>query len=518
MQNKFKWLIPSIADVIFSICFLVLALWIPETLLMDCDTGYHIRIGEYILDKLSVPQYDFLSAAASPIEYIDFEWLSQVIMAFIHKMGGLTGIVIFFSFLISLIFYLEYKIVRRETGHPVAVIAITLLVLASASAVFMARPHIFSMLMFLLWYFILDLYQYRNRNYLYVLPVLMFFWINLHGAFILGFILTGSYMLGNLLKALFSKGSEQSTYRKKTGLFFLIILVAFILSLLNPYGLKGLLHPITALLDNFMVHHISEFASPNFHHVGMIPFAIFLLVMMAVFAFSRKSINAIEFFLMIVFTYFALYSMRNIPFLVIVMAPILARHIDKILSESNGKAGKIFNRYLAQWDSLSRGGIWLILPVIPVVCLALNGNIRYSFDANIKPVAAVEFLKIENIPGNMYNGYEFGDYIIYSAYPRYKVFIDGRADMYGDRFKDYFKIDRLEPGWESLLEKYKVNFIIFNADAILSKFLLTDSRWHLIYSDKLANIFVKNIPRNNDLIQKYKNVTPFVADDYDETF
>jgi hypothetical protein len=494
----------------------MLALIIPGKLLVDCDTGYHVRIGEHIINTLSIPRYDFFAATIIPIEYIDFEWLSQVIMAFVHQIEGLTGIVIFFSFLIALVFYLLFKVVRTQKGNILIAILITLLAMSASSVHWMARPHIFSMLFFLAWYYILDGYQYRDKNYLYLLPVLMFVWINLHGGFILGFILTGAYFAGNLLSALFSAKSERDIPIKKTKTFALIILIALIASLLNPYGLKGLLHPMTSLVDGFMVHHISEFASPNFHNVAMIPFAAFLLTTIAVLGFSRGNFNAVEFFLTAIFTYFALYSLRNIPFLAIVMAPILVRHIDYIISVSDGKPAaflKITDRYIYSWNAYSRGYLWLILPVIPVLGLALNGNIKYDFDENTKPVAAVQFLTIESIQGNMFNDYEFGDYVIYRAYPKYKVFIDGRADMYGERFREYFKIYMIKPEWENILEQHNINFVFFGSDSMLSKFLLNDSRWHLIYADRVANIFVRNVPQNKYLLEKYKNIKPVLAGD-----
>ena len=126
---------------------------------------------------------------------------------------------------------------------------------------------------------------------------------------------------------------------------------------------------------------------------------------------------------------------------------------------------------------------------------------------------AVEFLKKEHLNGNMFNNDEFGDYIIYSAYRQYKVFIDGRLDMYGPaRSKEYSEVILHRPGWEKILKKYDIKWIIFNAESIFSTFLLANSEWRLIYSDKVANIFVKNIPENQYLISKYGSVRPVLAD------
>jgi len=60
--------------------------------------------------------------------------------------------------------------------------------------------------------------------------------------------------------------------------------------------------------------------------------------------------------------------------------------------------------------------------IVGLCTLALNGGIHFNFDENKKPVAAVEFLKSEPLDGKMFNDDEFGDYIIYAAWPQYKVF------------------------------------------------------------------------------------------------
>jgi hypothetical protein len=38
--------------------------------------------------------------------------------------------------------------------------------------------------------------------------------------------------------------------------------------------------------------------------------------------------------------------------------------------------------------------------------------------------------------------------------------------------------------------------------------LMQNQNWHLIYADRLARIFVKDIPEYRQLIDKYSHVTP----------
>ena len=157
--------------------------------------------------------------------------------------------------------------------------------------------------------------------------------------------------------------------------------------------------------------------------------------------------------------------------------------------------------------------MWPVAAVILVIVLATGGKIDFEFDPKSKPVAAVEFLKKENIQGNMFDNDEFGDYIIYAAWPQYRVFFDGRSDMYGvDIMKEYRKVLSIKPGWDEVLKKYNINWIIYNANKPLTSFLMERDDWKLIYADKVANIFVKNIPEYQYLIERYPDVKLVISD------
>jgi hypothetical protein len=112
----------------------------------------------------------------------------------------------------------------------------------------------------------------------------------------------------------------------------------------------------------------------------------------------------------------------------------------------------------------------------------------------------------------MFNNQEFGDYIIFAAWPQYKVFIDSRADMYRSTWlKEYARIANLEFGWQEGLSKLGVTWVIFNAGSKLSARLLERDDWQMIFADRVANIFVKKTPQNEAVIRKYPKVTPVAS-------
>jgi len=262
--------------------------------------------------------------------------------------------------------------------------------------------------------------------------------------------------------------------------------------------------------------HVSEFLSPNFH--TDLRFEYMLLLMIFVFGVSVLRLNAIEIMLVLVFTHMALYSARYIPLYAIILSPILGRQIDTLLHEFRER--RLIKRILAisertaKTDSMAKFNLWTITTVIVLTIMVFTGQLTYEFDKKKLPVDAVQFMQREKIAGNMFNNDEFGDYIIYAAWPQYRVFFDGRSDMYGkEKMKEYFRIMGIEKGWEEVLAKYKITWIIFNTKSPLSSFLIERDDWKLIYSDKVANIFVKNIPENQYLIEKYPDVKPVIVEE-----
>jgi hypothetical protein len=255
---------------------------------------------------------------------------------------------------------------------------------------------------------------------------------------------------------------------------------------------------------------MAEFQSPNFHHLLLLPSKYFLLLMIVLIGILKKNLDVIEILLIIVFANMALFSQRFIPLFCIVAAPIFVRNAQWILNQTKNWFIDVFQRKsndICLKDASASGFLWLGVGILILTLAVATNRVEYQFDASRKPVEAVNFLKRVSLKGNMFNDDEFGDYIIYGAHSHYKVFIDSRVDMYGiDQFKDYLTMIYFKSGWEKIIEKYKINWVILDSDSILSRYLVERKDWRLIYSDKVANIFVRNISENQDILRQYGHV------------
>ena len=513
MTSRPRNLLPSIADVVFLGIFLFLASGGDGRLLGDADTGFHIRAGEFIVENRKIPDADIFSFLTPALPWTLHEWLAEVIMALVHQLAGITGIVILFSFLIALSGYLAFTLLLKQQANLIfSSIAVLLVTLSSASN-WLARPHIFTFVLFIIWYHLLNNFQYRERNHLYVLPLIMVVWVNLHGGFILGLILLGIYLFGNLAQYCLAAPNNRDQWLGKARRIGWITLACALVALLNPYGYETLLFPFRVVQDKFLMDSIAEYLSPNFHSSLVMPFELLLLATIAVFAISGSKLDAIELSLIMLFGHMALFSSRHIPLFAFIAGPVLVKQAQLAFESLDGRLVALLKRRmenLAAVDQSTVRFLWPAIGLAAALALAATGMINHDFDSKYVPTKAVAFIKQEAITGNMFNNDEFGDYIIYAAWPRYRVFIDGRTDMYGAaRVKEYLTLSLAQEGWESLMEKYQFTWVFHEPASTISKILLERTDWTLVYSDKVANIFVKSLPQHEHLIAKYRATRPY---------
>jgi hypothetical protein len=225
---------------------------------------------------------------------------------------------------------------------------------------------------------------------------------------------------------------------------------------------------------------------------------------------SRRSLNVIEASLVVLLSYMSLYSVRHVSLFAIIVSPILVKVAESALTRLPGKIFESYqqrNSNLAAIDRSLNGYLWPAVSLVFACALALSGSVKFQFDSKTFPVAAVEFLKKEPITGNMFNNDEFGDYLIFAAWPAYRVFIDGRSDMYGAKYESsYFTIAQAQRGWKAELDKYNITWVIFDTESPLTAALQDQQDWQPIYSDRIATIMVKKTPGHTNLLAKYASV------------
>jgi hypothetical protein len=106
----------------------------------------------------------------------------------------------------------------------------------------------------------------------------------------------------------------------------------------------------------------------------------------------------------------------------------------------------------------------------------------------------VEFLQESPPRGNLFNHDEWGDYLIYAMDPPPKLFLDGRLDMYGEEIlEDYAKIVNIEEEVESVLGKYKIDWVLFPPSPF-TRYLQANGHWEEAYRDDQILVLIRKLP------------------------
>jgi hypothetical protein len=457
----------------------------------DPDFWWHLRTGQYIVQMVAIPHADPFSYTKVGQPWITHEWLSEIIIYAIFRLGGYGLLIFVFSLIITGAFLLTYLRSPAES-RPYVAGFVLLLGAISTAPTWGVRPQMLSLLLASLFLFLLDRYRRGgNLNYLIPLPIIMLAWVNLHAGYFLGLVLIGVYIAGgaiDLLVAVLFKGEQAEPAPPLKFIISLSITLGacILVTLANPNGVQIIIYPFQTLTSSSMQQFIQEWFSPDFHQLIWQPLAWLILALIGAGMISKKSISSANILLTLGFGYATLISMRNIPFFALAAIPVLAEQVDSLV------------KIPATVDSPSR--LFRIMVPILLVGILLVTGLRFvqvvqqqpKTEAENFPKAAVDWLQTHTPAGEIFNSYNWGGYLIWRLYPQYRVFIDGRADVYGDAFIfNYMSIYDAKPGWQAKLNDQGIQTVLVETDAPLANALRQSPGWHVSFTDKSSTIFMK---------------------------
>lgn len=508
-------LLPSFGDFAFlmPIAFLFGRMAGAKTLLGDCDTGWHIRTGQWITANHWVPARDIFSFSKPGDPWFAWEWLSDVVFAWINSHGGLRALVILAILLLCATFSILYRLVRSKS-NAITAIFLTMIAAAASSIHWLARPHLFTLLFTVLFYGALEnVREGRTRiagvPYLAVFPVVMVLWTNLHGGFFVGILLISAYGGAELLQFfLAADEGRRADAKRKYRAYFASALACAAASLVNPYTYHLHMHLAEYIRDPWNSQHIAEFLSPSFHH----PTALFfegLLVMAAMTGYWNLTRGRLtEPILLGMWAHAALLAARNIPIFAIVTAPAAAAMVQAWLDRAGEwnvaawvrNAAARFNRMAAATAEKEAVGRFHLVSAVGIALVAAviwaphpPKKFRAEFDPDYYPAGALATLR-SDVSARIFTNDEWGDYLIWSLYPTNRVFVDGRSDFYGDDFEaKYVDVLNVRTGWENTLAHFGVNTILLPPDAPLTGALKESSRWKVVYDDGISLVFRSSV-------------------------
>jgi len=503
--------VPSLSDLAFLIPILAL-FWCTTGvgwLLTDSDTGWHIRTGEWILRNGRIPAVDIFSFTRPGSPWFAWEWLSDVVMAAVHHVAGLRGIVFLSVVLLALTSTCIYRNAVAESGHRLIAIVLTALGMAASTIHWLARPHLVTPLLAAIFVgVIIRVERTGNTHLLLVLPPLTILWVNLHGGFFVGIVLLITYALGSVVQDFIQE--DRVRVRARARDYAVTAMACLAASLINPYGYRLHIHVAQYLGTSFYVQRISEFQSPDYHSFSAAYFETLLALAIAAAFWHLALGRLIQVMLLLSWTHLALFSVRNIPIFAVVAAPGIALALREWLEYAHSSRSlKWLWRFSSSVSELENG-LQLIashskrdrlhcVPCLAVLTLAVlvvyPGHfkaLQAEFDSKRFPVTAASALSQQAAPESirLYADWQWGGYLIYRLWPSLRVFDDGRTDFYGPAFvQDGLDVWDAKSNWSTILARYDVNAALLPVDSALVSVLRERTDWMPVYQDKVAVLF-----------------------------
>lgn len=461
-------------------------------MLSDGDAGWHMRVGQWILENGRVPTQDFFSFSKAGEPWFAWEWLSDVIFAVAYGWMGLKGMVWLSAALFMGLVGVVFLRVGRAGANIFLAVPLTMMAIGVIRIHLLARPHMFTLLFVALAIWLIERDLAKPTRWIWALAPLTALWVNLHGGWAALVAILGVVAVGAAAEALAGK-REWGVARRYLGL----AVACGLASLANPYGWELHRH-MGAYLDSKWIHEaVEEFQAPKFRSEGQRFFEAIMLGAVLTAGYQLRKRRFIMPLLLLFWTHAALTSVRHAPILAIIALPVLA-----------GVAAGLWNRLVKGFGrntvpgilnsigrdmqpSLVKPGIWSVAPML--ILLSPLAPVRWpaDFPAGLFPTEFVARHAAVLETARLYTTDEWADYLLYRNYPKQRVFFDGRSDFYGERLgREFIRIVSGHYEWDKLLKKHRIDAVLAPPGTALASLLKSSPEWRLVADSGPELLFV----------------------------
>lgn len=458
------------------------------------DFWHHLARGRAIVTEERLLDTDRFTYTVPGQAFQDGNWLTQVLYYHLYTCGGLPLIQLLNAAVLAATMGLLVWHCRRTSGSLGLAAALGVFTFFGLWQVLTIRPQTFSLLLFVLLYALLDLAE-RSRWLLLAPPAVLALWANLHGAFPLGFLLIGCFLVARAWEGWWTQG--RAGLRDRQLLALATCLLASVLATwINPYGWQ-IYHYVTTTSGAAAGRRIDEWVPPSLHLLlGKVWIASLLLVVVA-FALPRRRPTVRDVCLVLCFLPLSCSSARLVVWWLLVTAPLVA-----VSLAANWPSSRV--REAPEQPSFLATACFGVLVLL--VALSLPGLAAYNpllaparraapqTQNDLETVAA--FLPARATPGRIFCRFEWGEYLSWALTPRYTVFMDGRIEIYPDEiWAHYTALTCGQADWAALLDRYQVDYLLLDAPYHVATGLLPQVErsptWQRLFQVGEAVLFVR---------------------------
>jgi hypothetical protein len=462
----------------------------------DPDVWWHLRTGQLTIENHRVFHNDPYSFTRFDQPWVDHEWLSQIFIFVLYRVAGWGGLIAGFAAIIAAAYLLIFQ---RSPGKPYVAAAVTVWGAVASIPSWGVRPQMLTLLLASIFLVLLER-SYERPNLLWWTPVLMLLWVNFHAGFAVGIAVLLLFLIGDGLDVAFGCAAAGTTTLQLSAARFrrlaLVTSICIAVVPLNPYGMQMYRYPFETLHSRAMLAYIGEWLSPDFHQARYLPTLFLMLSTLVLPALSPRRLRPRELLLLMVTTYAALRSVRHIPIYVLIVVPLVSGMIDGCL-RAKGKTAFLSLRPHPPTPPKLIANAILLAGFLTFTVARLHYVIVHQPETEAKefPLGAASFLINSPPAGPLLNHYNWGGYFIWKLSPLYKVYVDGRADLYGDTFMDEFATSYYLKGkaWQDPLNQWGIQTVVLPPDAPLILALQTMPGWQKVFSDSHSVVLTRAV-------------------------
>jgi hypothetical protein len=519
------------------------------TKIFTSDFGTHIAIGREIVQTRTIAEKEFLNYPSLGRFNPNGEWGFQAILYLVFSVGGVYGV----SFLVWAVVFATFLLLHRGAvlrgAHPLLAVLAIFAFSGFLRIRIQPRPEIFTYFFIALTIFLFSEYFFgRRKKLIYLFPPAVLFWANSHPTYLMAFLLCGAFVADRLVHAIWRKEFRWATLKAWIFPPVLVGLAGLILCGLNPHGYNAILAPLHLIArgtgggggSSSILMSISELTPVKgtgffVYYKAAAVFAVVSLLL----GLAGRRVYLLDLFLFAIAFKGAWDSARAVSMMGLFLSQGTSLHLtgffsrlpewfpgvtagkEKLPSKEKQRRkekallretpaperrrrplGPVVIASLAVFALISFGGITLVFSFSQLEYGLGMTEHKFSFPS-------AEFLRKNPVPGKMFNFFDIGGFLDWKLYPQALTFIDGRT-YNQEVFMEHQVVTGAMAGWEKVLEKYGINYIVLksmdSSGMILPivPVLANDPNWALVFSDGLFIVFVRNAPELRGYIKAHE--------------
>lgn len=482
----------------------------------NSDTWWHLASGRWIAENGAIPYTDTLSHTVAGNDWINLQWLYDLVLYLVHQAGGVNAVVLLSALSYVAAFAILILHLRRSLG-PWAATVIALWVLLACQDRFVARPEMISFLLLQVVLWLLATARENEGKLLWLLAPVMALWVNSHALFAIGAFCIGCAAVAALLADHVPlppawRGATALPRRVRNRLLLATALSA-VATFAGPYLARGAFFPFELLSrfgEDSPFSSIGEFQSPFSVWFGDpilgVYQALFLFSLAAVALAAIRRFDLADLLIFAGLAWISVLAYRNTALFALGIAPLLGRSLAVLRERFEAVRLK------------PATPVRITAAIAALLAMAALGwsvaaNRYYRWDGRPHetglgllegsyPIHAAAFIEEQQLPGPLYNDLTPGGYLAWARPNGEKVFVDGRLEVYDEFYARYSAALHDPARWYAQAEEFGINTVLLfhgwgNRHPVIGG-LNEDPDWLLVYFDETAVLFVR--ARGNDTV------------------